>query len=88
MEGASGVRVEAMSEELARHGVIGKLGKRAEPLQIFKVERRVAFGLNRGQIESRSLHEERRSLLPENIAESSLDGGVATAMQHERFVTA
>ena len=46
-----GIRDEPMRQELVRHGVIGKLREGAQPLQILKIEGRVAFRLDRAQVE-------------------------------------
>ena len=46
-----GIGYEPMHLELARHRVIGKLREGAQPLQILKVEGRVAFRLDGSQIE-------------------------------------
>ena len=58
------------------------------PPQILKVERRVAFRLDGSQVESRGLHEKRGSFLAKDVAIRSLEGSVAAAVQHQRFLTA
>ncbi len=83
-----GERIEKMSAELVRHRRVGKVLEDTKSFEKREVNSRMPLRFDIGQVAARDFDINGRDLLAQNVRGKPLDGGVASAVQHQVFLRA